>query len=225
VGIADETVQWLHAFRVGDLRDALTNGVSASLGLLYMAGLRPALRRPTTAAGRWLAALLLALTPITFVEFYLRTQTGHWICDGRQNCFISNYPSSELSALAAERASLWSASAPGSLAKDNPKFWKREDYFLTEARAHFRLANEAASAEEWRAACGELHILVTRFAAATSGLGVRPQDYPCRGEPENFRSRAFHHLDTEVEPAKWRVVAALVGLVLAALGTMLSRNP
>jgi VanZ family protein len=222
-GIADETVQWLHAFRVGDLRDVMTNGVSASLGLLYTAGLAPAPPRRATTAGRWLASILLALSPVLFTEFYIRTQTGHIICDETQNCFISNYTSSELHALAEERASLWAAAPPGSTAREKPTFWAREDYFLTEARAHFRLANEAAADEDWSTACAELHILTTRFTPATSVLGVRPQDYPCHRRPAGSRSRVFHHLDIEAEPAKWRASAALGGLVLMALSAVISR--
>jgi hypothetical protein len=224
VGVADETVQWLHAFRVGDLRDVMTNGVSAWLGLLYAAGLVTAPLQRSTTAGRWLAAILLAFSPVLFAEFYLRTQTGHIICDERQNCFLSNFTSSELHALEEERADRWASAPAGSLAaSDEPTLWAWEDYFLTEARAHFRLANEAAAAEDWITACGELHILTTRFAPATPVLGARPQDYPCQGVPEGFESRVFHHLDTEAEPATWRAWAALAGLVLMALSAILSR--
>lgn len=55
VGTADETMQWLHAFRVGDWRDVITNGVSAASGLFYHAGLSPSPpRRVSPAENGWL---------------------------------------------------------------------------------------------------------------------------------------------------------------------------
>jgi VanZ family protein len=224
VGIADETVQWLHAFRVGDLRDVVTNGVSVSLGLLYRAGLEPAPPPRTTPAGRALALVLLGLCPLVFFQFYLRTQTGHRICDERQNCFHSNYTEKELAETAEDRTNRWVGLPPGSLARDRPRFWAWEDYFLTEAKAHFRLAVDAANVNDWNTACAELRILTTRFAPAIPVIGIRLQDYPCQGlEPEGFRSQVFDHLLIDADPTKWRAPAALAGLALLVSGAVLSR--
>jgi hypothetical protein len=215
VGTADEMLQWLHAFRVGDPRDVITNGVSASSGLLYHAGLSSVMPRRSTTRGRRLATTLLALSPLIVTEFYLQTQRGHRICDRSRVCFLSNFSEVELAAQAAERRVRWADIPVGALSAEEPRLWALEDYFLTEARAHFRIAVDAANVDDWETACAELHILKTRFSPSIPAIGVRLQDYPCRREPENFDSRVFNHLASDVRPARWRALAALAGLALA----------
>ena len=216
-GIADETVQWLHAFRVGDLRDVHLNGVSAAVGLLYGAGLAPIPTTRVTRAGRILITLLLAALPPLYVEFYLRTQTGHQVCDVNDNCFTSHFSSRELAAAADDRTELWKLVSPGTLAGRavEPRFWVFEDYFLTEARAHFRLANEAAAAGDWGTSCPEIRLLVDYYPPSVRAMGVRPQDYNCPDVVAGFRSRAFGHLDTHAPQERWRILAVIASLVLA----------
>lgn len=226
VGIVDETVQWHHAFRVGDLRDVHLNAVSALLGLLYRAGLLPAPRAHVRPAGRRLMLALSILVPLLYTEFYLRTQSGHWICDERNNCFISHYSARELAEAAADRARRWQDISRGSLAEENrrPSFWALEDYFLTEARAHFRLGNEAGASGDRATACGEIGILLRYYPPSVPAMGVRPQDYDCRREPAGFRSRAFGRLETQARPSVLRALAAATAVGLAGAAWLASRD-
>jgi hypothetical protein len=219
-GMTDETVQWLHAFRVGDIRDIHLNGVSAVVGLLYGAALAPIPALRATRAGATLMALLLAAIPPLYTEFYLRTQTGHRICDADDNCFISNFSVEELASIAMDRTERWKLISPGKLAGRGvePRFWAFEDYFLTEARAHFRLANEAATAGDWATACPEIRFLVDFYTPSLRAMGVRPQDYNCPSKVRGFRSQAFGHLETQVRQTRWRLLAILTSLLLAGIG-------
>ena len=63
VGMEDETVQWHHAFRVGDLRDVRLNAVCGTMGLLYLAGLGSTPPARITRAARGLV-LVLALSAL-----------------------------------------------------------------------------------------------------------------------------------------------------------------
>jgi VanZ family protein len=223
VGIADESVQWLHAFRVGDLRDVLSNGMSACIGLLYRACLAPAPLARTTTGAKWLVPILLGMSPLLFVEFYLRTQTGHSICDGSQICFVSHYTVSELEAKAEDRVTRWAKLPFGSLVREEPRFWAWEDYFLTEARAHLRMANNGLVAGDQHSACAEIQILTTYFKPAVPVIGARPPDYACQSEVEGFRSQAFPQLDVEPRPARMRGTALALAIMLLVVGGLLSR--
>jgi hypothetical protein len=218
-GIVDETVQWLHAFRVGDLRDVHLNGISAAAGLLYGAALAPLPRSQPTRTGRLLMTLFLIVLPLLYVEFYLRTQTGHRICNASDNCFTSHFSTEELADEVNDRTARWKLVPTGALAGGavEPRFWAFEDYFLTEARAHFRLANEAAAVGDWGTACPEIQILVEFYPPSVRAMGVRPQDYNCPNAARGFRSQAFGHLGTRVRHGRWRLYAVLVSCLLAGV--------
>jgi hypothetical protein len=171
---------------------------------------------------------LLFTSPLFFVEFYLRTQTGHRICDEKGPCFTSHFTESELRALARDRMERWQGVAPGSLTGENeePVFWRREDYFLTEARAHLRLANHAAASGNPRVACIEMTVLTTHYAPSLHGLAAAPERLSCAEEElGGGESRAFQHLDTGARPFVFRASAAAAALVLLALGAAVSRRP
>ncbi len=223
VGLADETVQWLHAFRVGELRDVWSNVISACIGLLYRAGLSPAPRPFVSSAGTALALALVLPLPILCVEYHLLTETGHEICDESENCFYSRFTAPELEAAGVQRAERWAGLPFGSLASSEPAFWAWEDYYLTEARARFRIANRASASGDTRNGCGNLAILTSYYDKAVHVLGVRPQDYPCEDPIEGFRSHSFSRLDRASEPARLRFLGAVLGLVLAGLVVQLSR--
>jgi hypothetical protein len=161
--------------------------------------------------------LLLAVLPLLYVEFYLRTQTGHSICDPNDNCFTSNFSSEELASIAGDRTERWQLVSPGELAGRavEPRFWAFEDYFLTEARAHFRMANEAATAGDWDTACPEIQFLVDFYPPSIRAMGVRPHDYNCPSQVRGFRSQAFGHLDTHAPRLIWRILAVLTSLVVS----------
>jgi len=227
VGIVDETVQWLHAFRVGDIRDVALNGVSACAGLIYQASLWPAPPgRRTTPIAKWLVLACLGAAPLLFAEFYLRTQTGHLICNDDANCFNSHFTEGSLESLAKERQDRWTGLAPGSLTEENqiPVFWRLEDYYLTEARAHLRLANGTAAQGNLRSACLEMEVLSTYYHPSLRGLGARPEALPCPDTAGGGRSQAFRHLDTEAHPGRWRAVAAAVALALSVVGVVISQR-
>lgn len=223
VGLADETVQWLHAFRVGELRDIGSNVISACIGLLYRAGLSPAPRAFVSPAGMALAVALVLPLPVLCVEYHLLTQTGHEICDESENCFYSRFTAPELEAVGVKRAEQWAGLPFGSLASPEPAFWAWEDYYLTEARARFRIANRASAAGDTRAGCGNLRILTSFYDQAIGVLGVRPQDYPCEETIEGFRSHSFSRLNRKSDPLTLRFLGAVVGLALAGLVVRLSR--
>ena len=232
VGIADETVQWLHAFRVGDIRDVVLNGLSACAGLAYQASFwsaRPAPSQVRRTTARWLVLAFLAPSPLLFTEFYLRTQTGHLICDDNSNCFSSHFTEGSLESLARERLDRWAGLSPGSLTAENetPVLWRLEDYFLTEARAHLRLANDGVNRFDLQSACVEMKILNTYYRPSLPGLGVRPEALSCPADGDvagGVRSRAFGHLDTAAHPGRWRAVAAAVALALAGVGAVISQR-
>ncbi len=119
-----------------------------------------------------------------------------------------------------DRTERWKLVSPGTLAAAavEPRFWAFEDYFLTEARAHFRLANEAAAGGDWGTACPEIQFLVDFYSPSVPVMGVRPKDYNCPDEARGFRSRAFNHLDTHAPQGRWRFLAVLASLVLAGIG-------
>ena len=172
----------------------------------------------------YLAALLLVFSPFFLVEFYVRTQSGHQICDQNDNCFLSHYTASQLEAEGKKRAERWAELQPGDLESEEPSFWAWEDYYLTEARAHLRTANQALAAGDRYATCSELYILTTFYTSSVNVLGARPQDYPCEGPMAGFHSHAFSHLDTETQPRKMRWMGAAIGLLLAGLTVLVSRS-
>ena len=226
VGIADESFQWHHAFRVGDLRDVQLNAVSASIGLLYQAGLARTPPAGITRSARGVVLLLALSAPFLYTDFYLRTQTGHLICDDNTNCFTSHFSQAQLEENARDRALRWRDVPTGSLAEENRKasFWTSEDHFLTEARAHFRLGNNAAAAGDWVTACGEIQVLVDQYSPAIPAMGVRPQDYRCEDGARDFRSRAFPRLDTEVQPDRQWTLASIMAIALVGLVLLLTRK-
>lgn len=154
----------------------------------------------------------------------MQTQTGHRICDENRSCFKSNFSETELSAQAEEREVRWAGHPEGSLSAEEPRLWAREDYFLTEARLHFRVAVEAANVEDWRTACAELQIVTRYFAPSIPVIGIRLQDYPCHSEPMDFESRVFNHLVSDRRPVIWRTLAALAGAVLMLWAGIFSRS-
>jgi hypothetical protein len=161
--------------------------------------------------------VLLALSaPLLYTNFYLSTQTGYLICDDSKNCFVSHFSPVQLQEEASRREERWRGVPEGALAEEKRKasFWAFEDYFLTEARAHFRLGNNAAATQDWTTACGEIQIVVDHYSPAVAAMGVRPQDYNCSEAPHGFHSHAFGRLDTEANPFIWWSMASLAALVL-----------
>jgi len=226
VGIADETIQWHHAFRVGDLRDVQLNAVSASIGILYQAGLAYTPPAGITRSARGLVLLLALSAPFLYTDFRLRTQSGHLICDDNTNCFVSHFSHAQLEENGVDRSRRWSSVPSGSLAEDKREaaFWAFEDYFLTEARAHFRLGNNAAAAGDRATACGEIQVLVDHYSPAILAMGVRPQDYRCEEQPRNFRSLAFPRLDTEARPEQQWILPSILSMVLVGLVFLLTKK-
>lgn len=181
VGVVDETVQWLVATRVGEIRDVLLNWAAVGTGLVAAVSLAPPGSRagPDPARVRRAAGLTLAgLVALCAVAFDL-THLGHRIEDREEGLvFLSWVDAERLRELAADRARRWAERPPGPLSP-----LSLEDYFLTAGTAHVQARNRALTRGQTARAWNEQRILERWYAPVleqrglTSGqlLGLAPR--------------------------------------------------
>lgn len=181
VGVVDETVQWLVATRVGEVRDVLLNWAAVGTGLVAAVSLTP----PTSRAGpdptrvRRTTGLMLAGWVVLCAFAFDLTHLGHRIEDREAGlAFLSWVDEERLRDLAAERARRWAKRPPRELSP-----LALEDYFLTAGTAHVQARNRALTRGQAVRAWQEQRILERWYAPVleqrglTSGrpLGLNPR--------------------------------------------------
>jgi VanZ family protein len=139
VGTIEEWVQWFVPARVGEAKDVILNLFSVVAGVLFAIGLdaAPHLTLRMSARSRRAAAVLGAVTAVTFAGFFHSVHLGHEIVDRDAGVFRSRYSAEELRTIGASRAERWKTQPPVTWSR-----YSREDQYLTEAVAHVRRRNQ-----------------------------------------------------------------------------------
>lgn len=177
VGVVDETVQWLVATRVGELRDVLLNWAAAATGLVAAVSLAPPASRagPDPARTRRATGVLLAGWVVLCAFSFDLTQLGHRIEDREEGVvFLSWVDEERLRELAAERARRWAVEPPGPLSP-----LALEDYFHTAGTTHVQARNQALTRGQVVRAWKEQRILERWYAPVLELRGLasgRPLD-------------------------------------------------
>ncbi len=188
VGIVDETVQWLVASRVGEMRDILLNWAAAGSGLVGAVSLWPpgdrtgppdgdATRSSASRRGSAAVGLLAAGWVLLSAFFFDLAHLGHRIVDREEGLVFRAWVHGDrLRELSADRERRWARRPPG-----RPAPLALEDYFLTAGVGHVQARNEALAqgrpARAWR----EQRILERWYSAVLDIRGIssgRPFDLP-----------------------------------------------
>lgn len=170
VGVVDETVQWLVATRVGELRDVLLNWAATATGLVAAVSLAPPASRagPDPARTSRATGVLLAGWVLLCAFSFDLTQLGHRIEDREEGVvFLSWVDEERLRELAADRARRWATEPPGPLSP-----LALEDYFLTAGTAHVQARNRAMTRGRVMHAWNEQRILERWYAPVLEQRGL-----------------------------------------------------
>lgn len=177
VGVVDETVQWLVATRVGEVRDVLLNWAAVGTGLVAAVSLAPPAgrARPDPLRMRRATGLVLAGWLVLCAFAFDLTHLGHRIEDREEGLIFRSWVDAErLRELAAERARRWAEQPPGPL---SPLAF--EDYFLTAGTAHVQARNQALTRRRPLRAWQEQRILERWYTPVLELRGLasgRPHD-------------------------------------------------
>lgn len=239
VGILDETVQWLLASRVGEMRDILLNWAAAGSGLVGAVALWPPGRRAAPGGGApgsgnrrpWPALGLLAATWVLLsASFFDFAHLGHRIEDREGGLVLRSWVDGDrLRELSADRQRRWARQPPG---RRGPL--ALEDYYMTAGVGHVQARNQALAEGREGDAWGEQRILERWYAPLLEIRGRssgRPFDLP-PWKRERLRAQALARAQSAVyespalagrvflRPSRatlWSVASllAIVGLALA----------
>jgi len=162
VGVADETVQWLSAVRVGELRDVALDAWAAVIGALVVVALAPPASfqwRPAPSSIRAVRRLAL-VTLLACAALFDQIGVGVEIDDPAAGSFVSRYAPADLLAASELRAARWPRTPPPHPLRP----LDREDPFLTEAGSHALVRNLALAHKAYRKAYFENLILERWYA-------------------------------------------------------------
>jgi hypothetical protein len=204
VSLADETIQFLVACRVGELRDLNLN----LFAILFGTGLTMAvvqLPLPGKTSRRFLRFLGFIITfSLLLLFFFAFLAERGYLVKGEGYLFRSRFPKGQLMELVRERERSWISEkekVKPELLTQRGSVWEKEDYYLTEAQAHTRIRNEFSDIRDYHSAYLEDRILsdfyypylIATDQAWVSDLRasvekrIIPEDVP-------YISNAFSHL-------------------------------
>ena len=220
VGLADESLQFVLAVRVGDGLDVALNAYAGLCGLLVAIAVMPPeipLRALSPGSARLLAGATGAL--VLFLGMFVdRLHTGHEICaPDLDACFRSAYTAAELERLARSRAESWRRRPP-----TRPGPLALEDHYQTEAMRHVLFRGAALRRGDLETAWRENQLLERYFApflALGSGWTAEQRQRIEARRAESaaspyvspvFRSYARKLFIRRSRPVYWGIVAAVV---------------
>jgi VanZ family protein len=201
VGTCEEWFQWFLPARVGELRDIFLNAAAIVSGLLMSVAIGPpsslvlAMGRRSRAHVFGTSAVLTAL----LAAFLNSVHVGYEIADAEAGTFRSIFTTSELDALARDRAARWASDPP--IAR--PARLSREDQYMSEGLLHVQERNRRWDGGQPAAAWFENRILEKYFApvlntpsyVSRTGLRWPPEqradaERRSSADPAGFRSSA-----------------------------------